>query len=506
MEPKAPSSPHVVRRAAILSALMAFGLPGSAAADPEHHLVFFYPSPSASTVGYVLHLGTSSGEYTQQVDLGQPSEPQDMLVYSTNIDTATDLYVALTSYNGDGLESSLSNEHHLAAAVVTEPGEEPAPPPEPETDPEPDAGQMEDAVVDSGSGTSLRARHALANLAITSDVTGLLSMVRGDGTSRALTVDSLSAARDLRPTRCDLDDDGDSDLVLGFGPGSDGQVALIHLEDEIVSSVESIVIGDADYHTADGQTHPACGDIDGDGLNELVIGTGPAGGAQLFTFDSFDTAFAPFDGERGSVIDAPTSGGMRSPGTSTLPALGDFDGDGLDELVVGYSAAGHRSIAVLDDGLHGFARHESLESGNGLIRIARVNDDDSRGGGTYPALGDWDGDGLDEFAIGYGAGSGSWILFMDDAVHARLDRYPGYLGVQVGRPDVRAADMTVRPAFGDIDGDGRDEMVVSFGDTGSHEVQVFEDQFTGSTNLFRGGEGFVEAAEPGQQLMAAPER
>ena len=48
--------------------------------------------------------------------------------------------------------------------------------------------------------------------------------------------------------------------------------------------------------------------------------------------------------------------------------------------------------------------------------------------------------------------------------------------------------------------------MVSFGDTGYHEVQVFEDQFTGSTNLFRGGEGFVEASEPGQQLMAAPER
>ena len=489
----------------VLSGMLALCLGGPAVAAPEHHYVFFRPSPSPTAMGYILHLGTESGNYTQQVDLGRPNEIENVMAYSTNIDTSIDIYVALSSYDANGFESALSNEYHLAAAPPPPaPGEEPVPDPNPE--PEPRRDPMPDPVEDPGFGTTLRAQHAMANVGITSDAAGLVSMIRGDGSQFGLTIDSLAADGDLRPTRCDLDGDGDSDLVLGFGPGSDGQVALIRLENGAVSSVDSVVAGDADYHAADGQTRPACGDVDGDDRNELVIGLGPDANMDLYVFDSADTGFAPYGGATGGVVRPPSPGGIGSGGTGCVPALGDFDGDGLDELVVGYTASGHRSIAILDDGLRGFARHESLENGNGLVRVAHRQDDDGQGGGTYPALGDWDGDGLDEFAVGYGAGSDSWMLFLDDGLNTELDRYPDFLRVQVGRAEAQATNGTVRPAFGDIDGDGRDEIVVSFGDAGSHELQVFEDLYTGSTNLFRGGAGFVAAEDDGERWVAAPER
>lgn len=490
-----------------LTALLAFGLAEPAIAAPELHVVVFRPSPSPNVAGYVLHLGTESGDYAQQVDLGQPSEFDNLLAYATNIETSVDVYVALSSYDSNGLESPLSNEYQLGAApVAPPPGETPAPDPTPDPEPAPEPDPGTEPTIDPGSGTTLPAVHAMANLGVTSDEAGLISMVRGDGTTFDLTIDSLAASRDLRPTRCDLDGDGDSDLVLGFGSGSDGQVALIHLENGIVASVESVIAGDAAYHAADGQTYPACGDVDGDGRNELVIGMGPDADAALAVFDSADTRFAPFDGQVGGIVRAPIPGGLGSAGTGCVPALGDFDGDGRDELVVGFTAGGHRSIAILDDGLSDFGRHVSLEGGNGLVQVAHRGDDGNQNGGTYPALGDWDGDGLAEFAVGYGQGGGSWMVFLDDGVNSRLDRYDGFLHVRVGREDARAANLAVRPSFGDIDADGRDEIVVSFGSRGTHELHVFEDMNSGSTNLFRGGAGFVDAGDEAVRWMAAPAR
>lgn len=507
--PRAPraSAPRIrtaLRRSA-LTALLALGVVGETAAAPERHIVIFRPSRSPDVAGYVLHLGTESGNYAQQVDLGQPNEWENLMAYATDIETSVDIFVALSGYDENGLESPLSNEYRIAAAVAPPPSGEappPAPTPEPPEDPTPAPAPSPDP----GYGTTLPAVHAMTRLGVTSDENGIISMIRGDGSRLSLTIDSLAGARDLRPTRCDLDGDGDSDLVLGFGSGSDGQVALIRLEGEGVSSVESVIAGDAGYHMTDGQTYPACGDVDGDGWNELVIGMGPAADGELAVFDSDDTGFAPFNGRMGGVFRTPLPAGLSASGTACIPALGDIDGDGRDELVVGFPADGHRSIAILDDGVSAFEPHVSLENRSGLVRLAHRQDDASPRGGTYPALGDWDGDGLAEFAIGYGEGGGSWLVFLDDGANTPFESYSGYLHVQPGRDAARAAQFAIRPSFGDIDGDGRDEIVVSFGNQGSHELQVFEDMFGGSSNLSRGGAGFVESADANDRWMAAPER
>ena len=316
-------------------------------------------------------------------------------------------------------------------------------------------------------------------------------------------VDSGAGGRELRPTFCDLDADGDIDLALGFGPGSGGQMALVYFEADAVDHVDTLTAGDATYHAEDGQTWPACGDVDGDDRNELVVGLGPAANAHLAAFDSFDTGFAPFDTGNGGMIEAPINGSMGTDGAGCIPSLGDIDGDGRDELVIGYTTAGTRSIAILDDGLRSFDRHETLRNGNGLLRIDGPTPGSSSIGGTYPALGDFDGDGIDEIATGYGAGSAAFLVLIDDVITTDLNDYSDSLRIRPGN-GLHIPREAVRPAFGDIDGDGLDELVLSFGLEGTGELQVFEDKYEGGLSLMRGGAGFTVSPNPDVRWIAAP--
>lgn len=486
--------------AAWIGGISLLAISSPALAEPERHFLYFRPSPSSGAVGYVVHLGLESGQYTQHVDIGAPSQDDSVLIYETDIDTSLNVYVALSTYNAVGISSAYSNET-LVAATTTGSGD---PPPAPEPEPDPTPPPPPTPVPDPGFGTTLSTTFAAAELGLTANEAGLISQVLGDGSTRPLTVDSLAAARDLRATRCDLDGDADRDFVIGFGPGSDGRVALLFMEEGAVDRVDSVVAGDADYHTADGQTYPACGDIDGDGAVELVVGMGPAADAELMVFDGADTNFAAYPNQNAGRFTAPTTAALRREGTSTVPALGDIDGDGLAELVIGYTAPENRLVAFLDDALRDFAAHEALDGETALVAITPVDESASPGGGTYPAVGDFDSDGRDEIVVGFGQNGGGLLLFMDDALAAPLDGYARHLEIQTGREAVRDDSGSARAAFGDIDGDDRVELVVGFGDGGRSQIQVFEDFLTGGTQLLRGGEGYVVSDDADAGWVAAP--
>ncbi|HPG27977.1 MAG TPA: VCBS repeat-containing protein, partial [Myxococcota bacterium] len=335
---------------------------------------------------------------------------------------------------------------------------------------------------------------------------GRLHVLLTSGRSALLTVDSLAAAGDVRVARCDLDDDGDSDLVLGFGPGSGGQLSLVHLEDGVVASLDALVAGSEAYRAEDGQTHPACGDVDGDGRAEILVGFGPSASATLQAFDDRATGYAALRA-RGVVdgfllVPRPTK--VKRYGAATIPALGDIDGDRRDELVVGFDRAGIREISILDDARAGFASHPNVTNGDAVVQVARRGQIDSGGGGTFPALGDWDGDGRDEIAVGFGPRSGGWIVFLEDALAGPYERNAGFLRAPSGRADYRARDGETRPSFGDLDGDGRAELVVGFGPGADHELEVFDDFVTAGDAIREGGIGFATGA-PGEVRVPSAE-
>jgi WD40 repeat protein len=183
---------------------------------------------------------------------------------------------------------------------------------------------------------------------------------------------------------------------------------------------------------------PAMGDINGDKKNEIVFG-------------SDDGMLYVLNGNGSSLPGFPkaTEGSIRSS-----PALGDLNGDGSLEIVVG----------SLDTGLYSIGKDGSIVCGFPVITGS------SSIGGIYssPALGDIDGDGSLDIAIGetkyeealssiLGSRVSSGRVFAVNGKGEAIDGFPDGLGIGniVGFSS---------PVLADINGDGSLEIMVGSAD------------------------------------------
>ena len=340
---------------------------------------------------------------------------------------------------------------------------------------------------------------------------GRIEILDADGTRRLLTLDSLASLSDLRPTRCDLDGDGDMDLVIGFGAGSAGQLSIIHLEDGRVRSVRSLQAGNGRYQKRlSGMTHPSCGDLDGDGLAEIAVGFDADMRGYLQIFDDESTGFASFSSpslSKGGYLRVSTGN------VSLFPAMGDIDGDGRDELVVGTGPGRDVGVKIFDDATKDFVGHPALEMGGNSIDVMPLVDgqwlqDVSR----YVVVGDVDGDGFDEIVVSFSAGSQGQVMVLDDARAGFASAFGSRLlaWFQTGRETYRELDGESHVALGDLDLDGREELIVGFRRSGQTELQIFDDvvgqKSIGQIEPLYSAEGFISTGPDGSPVFPHPVR
>jgi hypothetical protein len=199
----------------------------------------------------------------------------------------------------------------------------------------------------------------------------------------------------VRVAVADFSGDGLLDIVVGTGPGAPTRVRV--LDGKTKAELFTVDPFEASFT---GGVFVAAGDVTGDGKADLVITPDEGGGPRVRIFDGAGFALrADFFG----IDDPAFRGGARA-------AVGDVNGDGVGDLLVAAGFGGGPRIAVFD----GKTLLDPLPAVVGALPPKLVGDffvfEDTLRNGVFIASGDLDGDGFAEVIAGGGPGGGPRVF------------------------------------------------------------------------------------------------
>lgn len=240
----------------------------------------------------------------------------------------------------------------------------------------------------------------------------------------------------------------------------------------------------------------ARGDFDGDGIDDLVILESTNSRMRVMRGRAWTV------GASGFVIKF-TSASVDTPGHNGRVATGDFDGDGNDEIALGYPAQGFNGMSEV--GKVSILRRATDGTWPTQATI-RIGTDGYAGGsplendslGNAIASGDFDDDGYDDLAMGaYGrtvsgqARAGSVLIAygsasgLGPARSMLFNRSSSDVGASAEASDNFGATLAVA----DFTGDGPDDLVI-----GVTNARCPNEQRGGGVIILRGSSGGVTSA------------
>ncbi|MBE9101836.1 hypothetical protein [Vacuolonema iberomarrocanum] len=226
----------------------------------------------------------------------------------------------------------------------------------------------------------------------------------------------------------DINGDGFDDLIigaLGADPNSDysgKSYAVFGSNQDFAASLDlsdldgsnGFVLNGIDERDNSGISVSGAGDINGDGIDDLIIGADGAGpndnnsGESYVVFGSsqgFATSLdlSDLDGRNGFVLNGIDE---RDFSGSSVSGVGDINGDGIDDLIISAGGADPNGESsgesyVVFGNTQGFAailNLADLDGRNGFVLNGIDAEDFS--GGSVSGAGDINGDGIDDLIIG----------------------------------------------------------------------------------------------------------
>jgi hypothetical protein len=265
----------------------------------------------------------------------------------------------------------------------------------------------------------------------------------------------------------DVNGDGVDDLVIGALTG----LARVRVIDG-TRTVQGEVSGDAilaDFIAFStgytGGVTVATGDLNDDGRADIIVGAA-TGVAHVRVVDG---ASAPTDGEvSGDQILADFFAFPVTYAGGVVVASGDVNGDGRDDVVVG-TATGSSHVKVIE-GRAAMAAAGVVDTGLLANFFAFPL---TYTGGVNVAAGDVNGDGLADVVVGAATGSSHLKVVEAEAAQAATGviENAGLLANFFPFPLSYTGGVTV--ASGDVTGDGRADLVTGAA-TGAAHVRVFD--------------------------------
>ena len=263
----------------------------------------------------------------------------------------------------------------------------------------------------------------------------------------------------------DLDGDGGFELVVG-APETTGQVGRVYLfevegAERTTTLTAAAVISGRDAGDGFGTSLLSRMDLDGDGIDDLAVGAPSFGvsgqGSGVYVFSGPVSGMLSHDDASWYALDS-TSG--VSAGASL--AAGDIDGDGAAELLVG--AWGDDTSASNAGAVWIIATPESADPDLREANLVIYGDDGlDQAGRAVVVLGDIDGDGRDDVAVGAPGQSSNDVR----SGRVGIFRMPSSNGATVSEGDTVVEGLSAYgytgwslAAPGDVDGDGRADLLV----------------------------------------------
>ncbi len=244
----------------------------------------------------------------------------------------------------------------------------------------------------------------------------------------------------------DVDGDGKDEIVVGLGKNGSGYMEIFGWAGHKVVHQSWLRLQWPDYNDINGEVRPVCADVNGDGKEDIIAGLGSMGGDPGIPGGKFEV-FSKISGQWAHLlwgfVDWPEYAEING---ETWPAAGDVDGDGLIELVIGLGKGGEGQMAVFE-----FSEGEALQSDWVQIEWPEYND---LYGETRPVCGDVDNDGKDEVILGWSTPSET----TDSTHYLKVLSYQPTTGNWLNYKESKAAvtaEPESRPVKSSVDGNDR---------------------------------------------------